>query len=296
MNLLDSIISDGNTIVLPDGRKLGYSDWGPVDGEVVLFFPGIPCSRFFRFGSEKLLLELNVRLLVLERPCYGISDPKQNRKIVDLAEDAKNFLDILNIENAHLIGYSAGGPFALSCAYFIPHKIKNVALVSACDPHFENEVYINHSSKIKRYINLVRYSPNKALATAQELAINPKKITEELVGAASERDQEIFSQPEINSMFLANFIEGTFEGTNGFEYANELFMLFQPWNFPYQKIEKEIGLWYGKKDRNEFHSPTFGKYLSEKLLLSNHHLYDDEGASILWTKSKEILISLLNPS
>ncbi len=292
MKLLDSVISDGSTVILPDNRKLGYTDWGPANGKVVLFFPGIPCSRFFRFATVELLSELNIRLLVVERPGYGISDPKPGRKIIDWPSDIKHFLNILNIKQPHVIGYSGGSPFALACAFYIPDEIKNVAIISGCDPHFEKEVYLNHSVRIKRYTNLVKLSPIEAMEKAQSLAIDPKQITEELIGVASEHDKEIFSTPEINSMFLANFIEGTNTGTNGSEYANELFMLFNPWEFSYDKIKKNIQLWYGKQDRNEFHSPTFGKFMSEKLLTSKLHLYEDEGASILWTKSREILLSI----
>ena len=292
--MLDSSVSDGNTIVLPDGRKLGYSDWGPLNGKVVLFFPGIPCSRFFRFGSKELLEELNVRMFVLERPGYGLSDIKANRNILDWAADVNDFLEILDIEKANIVGYSGGGPFALACTYALFERINNTAIVSGCDPHFQYEVFINHSEKIKEFASLVKSDPEAALRIAMDLSINPKKITEELIGAASLRDQEIFSYPEINSMFLANFIEGTRSNLLGFEYAHELLLLFKPWDFPYDEINKEIHLWYGMHDKNEFHSPTHGKYSSEKLPNSKLHLYEDEGTSILWAKSREILQSVLN--
>lgn len=291
--MFDSAASDGTSIVLPDGRKLGYTDWGPGNGIPLLFFPGIPCSRFFRFGTEVLLKELNMRMYILERPGYGLSDIKTNRSILDWANDVKNFLDILDIKKVNLVGYSGGGPFALACTYKLLEQIDNVAIVSGCDPHFQYEVYSEHSKRIKAFADLVKSNPGEALKVADDLSINPKKITEELIGAASSHDREIFSHPDIYSMFLANFIEGTRTNSLGHEYAYEFLLLFKPWEFPYDEINKEIQLWYGLKDQNEFHSPTKGRYLSNKLLRSKLHLYEEEGASILWTKSKEILQSLL---
>lgn len=291
--LLDSEVSDGNAIILPDGRKLGYTDWGPDDGKIILFFPGIPCSRFFRFGHVNLLGKLGIKLYVLERPGYGLSDPKPGRSITDWTNDVSYFIDVLNLNKVSIAGYSGGGPYALACSHYLTDRITGTAVICGCDPHFKSEVHEKHTERIKNFANLIKSNPEEALKTAADLNINPKKITDELIGAASERDRKIFSSPEINSMFLANFIEGTRAHSEGPEYAREFLMLFEPWNFPYTEIQNEVHLWYGLQDKNEFHSPTYGKYLSGELPNSKLHLFEDEGASILWSRSEEILRCLL---
>ena len=40
------------TITLPDGRTLGYAEYGAPSGKPVFFFHGIPGSRVFRPPEE----------------------------------------------------------------------------------------------------------------------------------------------------------------------------------------------------------------------------------------------------
>lgn len=70
-------------IVLSDGRKLGYSEYGAQRGLPVLGFHGTPGSRFmFRLVHEPAR-RLGLRIIAPERPGFGLSTFQHNRTLAD---------------------------------------------------------------------------------------------------------------------------------------------------------------------------------------------------------------------
>ena len=102
----------GKTIRLSDQRLLGYQEY--IYGnprQVILFFPGLPGSRLF--NPFVLATPQDTRLIILERPGIGLSTPFSQRTLLNWAKDVQEFLDQFGIDQVYLLGYSAGGPFAL---------------------------------------------------------------------------------------------------------------------------------------------------------------------------------------
>jgi len=97
------------------------------------FVTGTPGSRFF-CPLIKPDIAQKLRLIVVERPGFGLSTPKEGRSILDWSDDLKEVAGILGIDTFGLIGYSAGGPFSLGCLYKIPEKIWGSVIVSSLSP------------------------------------------------------------------------------------------------------------------------------------------------------------------
>ncbi|KAJ1547820.1 hypothetical protein HK096_010885, partial [Nowakowskiella sp. JEL0078] len=116
--------NSGSTITLADGRILGFCEYiSPLDLPkkdklpVILFFPGIPGSRLFshpEVTNPPYSGNIGVRLFVLDRPGLGISSEKPGRTILDWADDVQEFVKALHIPRFSVLGYSAGGPYALA--------------------------------------------------------------------------------------------------------------------------------------------------------------------------------------
>ena len=66
-------VTEGKCVRLPDGRALGYAEYGDLTGRPVLFFPGAPSSRLLH-PPEEPTRALGVRLIVVERPGFGQYD------------------------------------------------------------------------------------------------------------------------------------------------------------------------------------------------------------------------------
>ncbi len=122
------------TIQLRDGRAMGVAVVGKSDG-----FPIFHCHGS---GSSRLEVKLlaaaataqGVRLIGLDRPGVGRSDPKPGYQLLDWPDDVVEVADQLGIERFAIEGLSAGGPYAMACAYKIPHRLTACGLISTVSP------------------------------------------------------------------------------------------------------------------------------------------------------------------
>ena len=104
-----TIMAD-HSITLRDGRRLSYLEFGALDGEPVLFFHGTPGSRLFYHPDESILINLGIRLITVDRPGYGRSDPKPNRTYLDWPDDVEQLVTKLKLDRFAIAGHSGGGP------------------------------------------------------------------------------------------------------------------------------------------------------------------------------------------
>jgi len=122
------------SIVLRDKRRLGFAEYGDASGKAVMHFNGSGGSRLEHPQDHSILSDLDVRLISTDRPGHGISDPQPGRKLLDWPDDIGQLADHLGVDKFHVMGWSAGGPHALACAYKMPDRILAGALISGLAP------------------------------------------------------------------------------------------------------------------------------------------------------------------
>jgi pimeloyl-ACP methyl ester carboxylesterase len=124
------------TYALSSARTLGYAVYGSTSpaSRVIFFFHGMPGSRICGRSWNKLCHRLDVRLICIDRPGYGLSTPS-TRCLTDWPSDVLSLADHLHIDKFSVIGGSAGGPFALACARFIPStRLRGTTVVCGIGP------------------------------------------------------------------------------------------------------------------------------------------------------------------
>ena len=77
------------TLLLPSGRRLGIAEQGDPHGVPILFFHGFMGSRLQCPPDGGIAGALGVRLIAVDRPGIGLSDPVKDRRLVDWANDIK---------------------------------------------------------------------------------------------------------------------------------------------------------------------------------------------------------------
>ena len=130
---LDTDSSD--TITLPDGRKLGYAQYGSATGQAIIYLHGLPGSRLEAAGYHDIALSLYARIIAIDRPGLGLSSPYPQRTLLDFPKDVQHLAEHLNLSTYSVLGVSGGGPYALACAFSLPPtRLKCVSLVCGMGP------------------------------------------------------------------------------------------------------------------------------------------------------------------
>ena len=98
---LDNDSSD--TLVLPDGRKLGYAQYGSLTGRPILYLHGIPGSRVEAACLDELGLELGARIIAADRPGIGWSSPHPGRRLLDHPKDLEHLAKHLGLDDYSIL-------------------------------------------------------------------------------------------------------------------------------------------------------------------------------------------------
>ena len=129
-----ALVDQPAELVLPDGRTLAYDDVGDPAGVPVVYVHGTPDSRLARHPDDGAAAEVGVRLLAIDRPGTGGSDPHPAATLRSLGHDIAALLDHLAIDQALLLGWSAGGLSVLAAAAVLGDRIAAVGLVAPIPP------------------------------------------------------------------------------------------------------------------------------------------------------------------
>lgn len=90
---------NSDTLLLPDGRRLGYAQYGAQTGRAVLYLHGHPGSRLEGAHLHDLGLKLGARIIAPDRPGVGWSSPHPGRTLLDHPKDLEHLADHLKLES-----------------------------------------------------------------------------------------------------------------------------------------------------------------------------------------------------
>lgn len=134
-SLMSTHARQNQTFTLPDGRQLGYAEYGDQNGTPLLYFHGYPSCRLEAFVIDDMAQRQNIRLLSLDRPGFGLSTPQPNRSITDWPADVSAFAKGMQLSRFAVLGASGGGPYALACAHGLPQEmLSGVGLFASAPP------------------------------------------------------------------------------------------------------------------------------------------------------------------
>lgn len=124
---------DERDITLPDGRTLHVYDAGGT-GVPVMWHHGTPNVGTPPEPLLDLARELGLRWVGVDRPGYGGSSRLPGRSVVSVADDAVAVVNALSLDGLALVGYSGGGPHALTSAARLGKRALAVVVLAGLAP------------------------------------------------------------------------------------------------------------------------------------------------------------------
>lgn len=121
-------------VALPGGRRIAVDDRGDPDGVPVLYCHGSPDSRLARHPDDLIAARAGVRLLAVDRPGIGASDPDPWATPASVAADLVAVLDHLGIDRAGVLSWSTGAIFALALGGAHPERCRRIVLAAPLVP------------------------------------------------------------------------------------------------------------------------------------------------------------------
>ena len=239
------------TVTLPDGRKLGYAEYGGPTGPTVLEFHGLPGGRFHRREAEALR-EVGARSLTVERPGFGLSDPKPGRTLADWPADVAAFADALGIEEFAVAGASAGAPYALQTALALSDRVRCVGLICGVGPAFEHPEHDEgFGPQVSALMPLARADRQATVPRVHEVFGKQREewladhdaFFEQWLTGWSEQAQHLIRAFE--DQWKGN-LETTYrtEGT----FADDVLIVFGPWGIDLSAMPVPLRAWHGTED------------------------------------------------
>ncbi len=247
-----SQINKEETLRLSDGRRLQFAEFGDPQGKPVIHIHGILGCRYERLSDDAATRHSGIRLIIPDRPGYGLSDPALGHGYLDFVDDLLALLDHLELEQCAIMGLSVGAVYGSAFAYKAPHRLLRLAMISTTPPFRSFADFVDMPASLKLLIAFSKYLPSAARMIT-EIAIHnackdPDKFLTNIPVCAS--DQAIFSRPLLRKHIKHCLLTGNTHHQSGF--VEDILLSARPWPFPASDIQTTIDFWHGTEDT---HSP-----------------------------------------
>jgi len=279
-------------IRLDDGRWLSYAEYGPADGRPLLFAHGLTGSRLQSHPDDSALYQQGIRLLVPDRPGFGLSDIDTQRSVLDWADDVAQLLDRLGLARVGAMGFSVGGIFAMALGRVLPQRIEQLTLVSSMGSYTETADLDGMIPRNRMILILGRHMP-AILTPFMQLMIdslrrNPKQYFDDLVKNLPAFERHYLRHPAMKATITRAFTEATRNGVAGLVY--EQMLISRPWGFHPAEVTVPVRLWHGEQD---VHVPlSMNRRLIDELPCCDAHLLKDSGHFLLYDRWADIVAAM----
>jgi pimeloyl-ACP methyl ester carboxylesterase len=262
---------------LPDGRLIGYREYGAHEGLPILALHGTPGSRLKYARAEAAARTMGLRLICPDRWGYGLTSAPSRPALAGFAQDMERFADGLALGALSVIGISGGGPFAAALAARLGDRVKALALVSPVGPIAGTPAAWRldpfHALCFRALPPLPGAIGLAFKAFRRLLARDDGAALRIATARAAPADRALLQDKELCDSLVLMFRAGLAPGVRGPVIDLDLFS--RPWEFEAGGIRAETRLWLGTADRSVPHAPV--RMLAKRLPRSELVELADEG-------------------
>lgn len=276
---------------LPDRRRLAWYEHGDPHGSVIFAFHGLPGSRLQIYPDESIARAAGARVIHVDRPGFGRSDPAPGRSLADWASDIRKLADHLQVERFAVAGVSGGGPFACACAAELGDLVTRAAIVSGIGP--PGSMQASKSWVVRVGFAAAASTPwliTLPLTVAARVGKHAPGFFLDLLGESLPTcDRAILSRPEVRTILVRDLSEAFRNGPRGF--LQDLQLEARPWKVPFQRISCPVALWHGLSDT--IVPPTATEALAALIPHASVRIFPQAGHFLVYEIWRDLLRWLL---
>ncbi len=284
--------SEDRVLGLPDGRRLGFAEYGAPDGRPLLFFHGTPGARLVARFADANAARRGIRIIAPDRPGYGLSDFQPGRRIGQWPDDVAALADALDLDRFAVVGVSGGAPYAAACAWRLADRVRVAGIVSGVGPLDDPSLIADLSAGHRLSFALMRRAPwlTRGALALVALAVRrcPMRALDLVAQLGPVADRQILARPEIRVALARDLVEALRAGGRG--AAHELGLFGRPWGFRPDDIRVLVQLWHGEADAQV--PVAVGRHLARRIPNCKAHFLAGAGHLWLFDHCDEVLAGL----
>lgn len=283
------------TFRLPDGRALGYAEYGVADGKTILWFHGTPGGkRQIAPQARALAAQRKVRLIAVERPGIGDSTSHSYRSLAEWADDINTFCAAKGIDRMAICGLSGGGPYALACARYLTDRVVATAVLGGVAPAAGADAVDGGVGPLVRFLGPrmkhLRPPVNRLLTgLVRRLQRHADRAVEVFARFMPPGDQAMFEDRALRAVFVEDIVLGS--KTQMQAILHDVALFGRAWGFELAEITTPVYLFYG--DADNIVPLRHGEHLAARLPNAELRVRPGEGHLGGLGASKEIFDTLL---
>ena len=231
------------------GRSVGAAEFGDPDGTAVLWCHGGPGNRLEPMWLDRQAADAGLRIIGVDRPGYGLSDPRPGRSINDAIDDVFLVADRLGIDRFATVGVSTGGAYALGAAALAPQR---VLAVVACGAMTDMSWAPGRATMHHPQVHAVWDAPDRDAAIAASIEAYGENGSKMLDGGMApvlaELDARLFADPAWMTPAMEGFGQNFTFGLQG--YADDRIADSPGWaSLDVTRISCPVSVLHGTEDK-----------------------------------------------
>lgn len=287
------LVEAPRTVPLPDGRTLAVDDVGDPAGRPLVYLHGTPDCRLARHPDDTLAAAAGLRLLAVDRPGLGASDLDPTGTLGSFATDLGHALDALDLGEVAVLGWSAGGLFALAAAASLADRVVAVHLVGTVPPveaYADPDVVAALGPSRRAFADLAGEVDRFELA--EEMApyllpdpLDPATALDHVLEGAGQRGREELAAVEGGAERLAASLVACVAGGRG-GLVRELVLQLEP-GLDLAAVRAPVRSIHGSDD--PVSPPAVGRWLAARLPTAAVAVVPGAGHHLLLPRWSELL-------
>ncbi|CAM1506229.1 Fc.00g058700.m01.CDS01 [Cosmosporella sp. VM-42] len=299
---------DSQTLTLPDGRVLGFAEYGLPGGYPILYFHGFPTARLEGIATDAIGRRNGFRIIALDRPGFGLSTFQPGRQITDWPADVQACARYFELPRFAVLGVSGGGPYAVACAKALPRDILTaVGVFAGAPPWVAGRQYMSLPRRLMAMaatywpsglrlaltatVSIARWLVSTGPVTRrvdawlESLRKDKKDDSEE-----QEDGEALTTAQRRDRLFRASF-EAFAQGTEGTVLETQL-LVSNDWGFKFEDVAyNKVQVWHGAKDT--WAPATMIRYMAERLPHCEYKEFENDTHVTLSYRLEDMMLELV---